>query len=80
MRNNAYSTLRGAESLGLDCYRPEQDVVVPVDAEIGVREEAKLPAHGAPFACLTSYRILLFMGGSMQNMGRVEYSQGVRQA
>jgi hypothetical protein len=80
-RNNAYSTKRGAESLGLDCYVPEKDVVVPVDASIGAVEEAKLPPHGTPFACKRGpHKVLLFMGGSMSNMGRIEYSQGVRQA
>jgi len=79
-RNNAYSTRRGAESLGLDCYVAHKDVVVPVDANIGPKEEAKLPAPGTPFACKRGpHKVLLFMGGSMQNMGRIEYSQGVRQ-
>jgi len=80
-RNNAYSIKRGSEALGLDCYVEGKDVVVPVDAAIGGTEEAKLPVHGTPFACKRGpHKVLLFMGGSMQNMGRVEYSQGVRQA
>lgn len=80
-RNNAYSCKRGAESLGLDCYVPGKDVVVPVDAAIGAAEEAKLPMYATPFPCKRGpQKVLLFMGGSMSNMGRVEYSQGVRQA
>jgi len=80
-RNNAYSTRKGSEALGLDCYVPGKDVVVPVDASIGAAEEAKLPAPDAPFACKRGpFKVLLFMGGSMTNMGRPEYSQGVRQA
>ena len=56
-------------------------MVVPVDAAIGRAEELKLPVHGVPFACKRGpQKVLLFMGGSMSNMGRVEYSQGVRQA
>lgn len=80
-RNNAYSVKPGAEALGLDCYTEGKDVVVPVDAQIGAAEEAKLPAPNAPFKCKTGpFKVLLFMGGSMTNMGRIEYSQGVRQA
>lgn len=80
--NNAYSLKTGNEALELDCYVPGKDVVVPVDASLGAAEEAKLPRPGteASFRCLTTYKVLLFMGGSMSNMGRVEYSQGVRQA
>lgn len=33
-KNNAYSVRKGAESLGLDCYVPEKDVVVPVRASV----------------------------------------------
>jgi len=81
-RNNAYSLTPGNEALALDCYRPGQDVVVPVDASIGASEVQKLPHPGeeGSFRCLTTYEVLLFMGGSMTNMGRIEYSQGVRQA
>ena len=80
-RNNAYSVKRGSEALGLDCYVPNKDVAVPVDAAIGGAEEAKLPLVGTPFECKRGpHKVLLFMGGSMTNMGRVEYSQGVRQA
>ena len=35
---------------------------------------------GAPYTCNTRRSTLMFMGGSMSNMGRIEYSQGVRQA
>lgn len=35
---------------------------------------------GAPYTCNTARKVLMFMGGSMTNMGRIEYSQGVRQA
>jgi hypothetical protein len=56
-RNNAYSIKKGAESLGLDCYVPGKDVVVPVDAEVSRMEQAKLPLPGAPFKCLTSYKV-----------------------
>ena len=87
VRNNAYSTVPGNEALVLDCYVEGKDVVVPVDADLAAAEVAKLPPPGAapeggggPFRCLGAYRVLLFMGGSMSNMGRVEYSQGVRQA
>ena len=80
-RNNAYSVKKGSEALGLDCYTPDKDVVVPVDAPISPAEVAKLPAAGAPFACKRGpHKVLLYMGGSLTNMGRVEYSQGVRQA
>ena len=80
-RNNAYSIKKGSEALELDCYVAGKDVVVPVDASIGAAEEAKLPRPGAPFACKRGpHKVLLFMGGSMSNMGRIEYSQGVRQA
>jgi len=79
-RNNAYNTARGSEATELDCYVPEKDVVVPVDAVVSPSEVAKLPPPGADFPCRTKgYKVLMFMGGSMQNMGRVEYSQGVRQ-
>ena len=50
-RNNAYSIKRGSEALDLDCYVPGKDVVVPVDANLGSAEEAKLPIHDVPFAC-----------------------------
>ncbi len=79
-RNNAYDVSRGSVATELACYDPKKDVVVPVDASIGADEEAKLPRPGAPYTCNTRRRTLMFMGGSMQNMGRVEYSQGVRQA
>lgn len=77
--NNAYSIQRGSEALGLDCHVPDKDVVVPVDAVIGPAEERKLKAPGDAFRCNTRRSTLMFMGGSMSNMGRVEYSQGVRQ-
>ncbi|KAL1511199.1 hypothetical protein AB1Y20_006014 [Prymnesium parvum] len=79
-RNNAYSVRKGAESLELDCYVPSKDVVVPVDALLGSAEEKKLPPPGKPFVCNTARSTLMFMGGAMSNMGRIEYSQGVRQA
>jgi hypothetical protein len=79
-RNNAYDTRKNSPAMGLDCYRPAQDSVVPVDALIGASEEEKLPKPAAPYACNTARKKLMFMGGSMQNMGRREYSQGVRQA
>ena len=52
---------------------------MPVDALIGDAEERKLHPPGAPYTCNTARRTLMFMGGSMSNMGRIEYSQGVRQ-
>jgi hypothetical protein len=66
---------------------PGKDVVVPVDVQLPAAELAKLPApDNAAYACHADPRladgtpkVLLFMGGSMNNMGRVEYSQGVRQ-
>jgi hypothetical protein len=81
-RNNAYDTRRGSAATELDCYVPGKDVVVPVDAIVGQAEAAKLPRPGATFACRPprKAKVLLFMGGAMSNMGRVEYSQGVRQA
>jgi len=79
-RNNAYNTHVGSEATELDCYVPTKDVVVPVDALIGADEEKKLPPPGKPFTCNTARATLMFMGGSMSNMGRIEYSQGVRQA
>ena len=80
-RNNAYSIRPGSEALDLDCYVEGKDVVVPVDAAIGATEEAKLPKWREPFQCKRGpHKVLLFMGGSMTNMGRAEYSQGVRQA
>ena len=79
-RNNAYSVRPGSEALELDCYVPTKDVVVPVDAQVGGSEEAKLHRPGAAYTCNTARSTLMFMGGAMSNMGRVEYSQGVRQA
>ena len=57
-RNNAYSLTPGNEALALDCYRPGQDVVVPVDASIGASEVQKLPRPGeeGSFRCLTTYK------------------------
>ena len=79
-RNNAYDVRPGSVATELACYDAHKDVVVPVDVALGRREEAKLPRPGDEYACNTRRRVLLFMGGSMQNMGRTEYSQGVRQA
>ena len=81
-RNNAYDVRRGSPATELDCYVPGKDVVVPVDAVISPTEEAKLPKPREDFRCRnpTKAKVLLFMGGAMANMGRVEYSQGVRQA
>ena len=81
-RNNAYDTRRGSPATELDCYVPGKDVVVPVDAIVGRPEVAKLPRPGETFACRPprKAKVLMFMGGAMSNMGRVEYSQGVRQA
>ena len=81
-RNNAYDTRRGSPATELDCYVPGKDVVVPVDAIVGPAELSKLPRPGATFACRPprQAKTLLFMGGAMSNMGRIEYSQGVRQA
>jgi len=79
-RNNAYDTKKGSVATELACYDPNKDVVVPVDAAIGAKEEAKLPLPQVEYRCTPRRKTLMFMGGSMQNMGRVEYSQGVRQA
>lgn len=81
-RNNAYDTRPGSPATELPCYVPGKDVVVPVDSMVRAGEEEKLPAPGAPYVCAgrTGKRTVLHMGGSMSNMGRVEYSQGVRQA
>ena len=81
-RNNAYDVRRGSPATELDCYVPGKDVVVPVDAVISQDELRKLPRPAVPFTCRPPQRAktLMFMGGAMSNMGRVEYSQGVRQA
>jgi len=54
---------------------------VPVDTEVKAADQAKSPRPGAPYQCAgrAGKLKLLHMGGSMQNMGRIEYSQGVRQ-
>ena len=43
----------------------------------GGRQGDKVPAPEAPYACAGTRgkRKLLHMGGSMSNMGRIEYSQ-----
>ncbi|EOD41429.1 hypothetical protein EMIHUDRAFT_462116 [Emiliania huxleyi CCMP1516] len=76
-RNNAYDTREGSVATTLPCY----DVVVPVDTEVKAADQAKSPRPGAPYQCAgrAGKLKLLHMGGSMQNMGRIEYSQGVRQ-
>jgi len=80
-RNNAYDTREGSVATTLPCYVPGQDVVVPVDTEVKAADQAKSPRPGAPYQCAgrAGKLKLLHMGGSMQNMGRIEYSQGVRQ-
>jgi len=80
-RNNAYDTRVGSVATELPCYVPGKDVVVPVDTLVKPSEEAKLPRPSTPYVCAgkRGKRTLLHMGGSMSNMGRIEYSQGVRQ-
>jgi hypothetical protein len=78
LSNNAYDTRPGSVATSLNCYTPGKDLVVPVDAQISAEEVLKLPPPGAAgYRCAArrGKKHVFFMGGSIMNMGRREYSQ-----